>query len=208
MTLYNPNGFARITAAILVVLTALACAPDSAFARTVVTKQGLNAGTILVRTGERRLYFGVGGGKAILYRVGVGRADRQWTGRRFISGKALKPAWRPTAEIRRDRPNIAAVIPSGAPENPMGAAALLISGSGQYAIHGTNKPGSIGQNQDPGRVFPGKRMAGHLGDVRRTVQNLEIVRIDAVRKLLLLKGAVPGAKGGHLIVRAAVKAGA
>jgi large subunit ribosomal protein L3 len=84
--------------------------------------------------------------------------------------------------------------------------------SSNRASHGNsvshNKPGSIGQNQDPGRVFPGKRMAGHLGDVRRTVQNLEIVRIDADRKLLLLKGAVPGAKGGHLIVRAAVKAGA
>ena len=80
------------------------------------------------------------------------------------------------------------------------------------ASHGNsvshNKPGSIGQNQDPGRVFPGKRMAGHLGDVRRTVQNLEIVRIDKERQLLLIKGAVPGARGGHLIVRAAVKGGA
>jgi large subunit ribosomal protein L3 len=84
--------------------------------------------------------------------------------------------------------------------------------SSNRASHGNsvshNSPGSIGQNQDPGRVFPGKRMAGHLGDVRRTVQNLEIVRIDSERKLLLLKGAVPGAKNGHLIVRAAVKAGA
>jgi large subunit ribosomal protein L3 len=84
--------------------------------------------------------------------------------------------------------------------------------SSNRASHGNsvshNSPGSIGQNQDPGRVFPGKRMAGHLGDARRTVQNLEIVRIDAERKLLLLKGAVPGSKGGHLIVRAAVKAGA
>jgi large subunit ribosomal protein L3 len=80
------------------------------------------------------------------------------------------------------------------------------------ASHGNsvshNKPGSIGQNQDPGRVFPGKRMAGHLGDVRRTVQNLEIVRIDKERQLLLIKGAVPGARGGHLIVRAAIKGGA
>ena len=84
--------------------------------------------------------------------------------------------------------------------------------SSNRASHGNsvshNSPGSIGQNQDPGRVFPGKRMAGHLGDARRTVQNLEIVRIDAERKLLLLKGAVPGSKGGHLIVRPAVKAGA
>jgi large subunit ribosomal protein L3 len=84
--------------------------------------------------------------------------------------------------------------------------------SSNRASHGNsvshNSAGSIGQNQDPGRVFPGKRMAGHLGDVRRTTQNLEIVRIDAARQLLLIKGAVPGATGGHLIVRAAVKAGA
>ena len=80
------------------------------------------------------------------------------------------------------------------------------------ASHGNSKshnvPGSIGMAQDPGRVFPGKRMTGHLGDVQRTVQNLEIVRIDADRQLLLVKGAVPGSKGGDVVVRPAVKAGA
>ncbi len=80
------------------------------------------------------------------------------------------------------------------------------------ASHGNSKshnvPGSIGMAQDPGRVFPGKRMTGHLGDVQRTVQNLEIVRIDAARQLLLVKGAIPGAKGGDVMVRPAVKAGA
>ena len=78
------------------------------------------------------------------------------------------------------------------------------------ATHGNSKshnvPGSIGMAQDPGRVFPGKRMTGHLGDVQRTVQNLEIVRVDAERQLLLVKGAVPGSKGGEVIVRPAVKA--
>ena len=78
--------------------------------------------------------------------------------------------------------------------------------------HGNSKshrvPGSIGMNQDPGRVFPGKRMTGHLGDVQRTVQNLKIVRIDTDRQLLLVMGAVPGAPGGDIIVRPAVKAGA
>jgi len=77
------------------------------------------------------------------------------------------------------------------------------------ATHGNsishNKPGSTGQNQDPGRVFPGKRMAGHLGDVLRTVQNLEVVRIDAERQLLLVRGAVPGASGLDIVVRPAVK---
>jgi large subunit ribosomal protein L3 len=82
----------------------------------------------------------------------------------------------------------------------------------QRATHGNsrshNVPGSIGMAQDPGRVFPGKRMAGHLGGVNRTVQNLEIARVDAARGLLLVKGAVPGAKGGEILVRPAVKGGA
>ena len=77
------------------------------------------------------------------------------------------------------------------------------------ATHGNslshNVPGSIGMAQDPGRVFPGKRMTGHLGDVNRTVQNLEIARVDLERGLLLVKGAVPGSKNGEIIVRSAVK---
>lgn len=78
------------------------------------------------------------------------------------------------------------------------------------ASHGNsrshNVPGSIGMAQDPGRVFPGKRMTGHLGDVTRTVQNLEIARVDAERQLLLVKGAVPGSRGGKVIVTPAIKA--
>jgi len=78
------------------------------------------------------------------------------------------------------------------------------------ASHGNsrshNVPGSIGMAQDPGRVFPGKRMTGHLGDDTRTVQNLVIARIDADRQLLLVKGAVPGAKNGQVVVTPAVKA--
>jgi len=69
-------------------------------------------------------------------------------------------------------------------------------------------PGSIGQAQDPGRIFPGKRMSGHLGAVNRTIQNLEVVRVDAERQLLLIKGAVPGSKGGDVVVLPAVKGGA
>jgi large subunit ribosomal protein L3 len=80
----------------------------------------------------------------------------------------------------------------------------------QDATHGNSlahrAPGSIGQNQSPGRVFKGKKMAGHMGNVRRTVQNLEVVRVDAERNLLLIKGAVPGHSGGQVIVRPAVKA--
>ncbi len=80
----------------------------------------------------------------------------------------------------------------------------------QDATHGNSlshrAPGSIGQNQSPGRVFKGKKMAGHMGDERVTVQNLQVVRVDAERNLLLVRGAVPGAPGGDLIVRPAVKA--
>jgi large subunit ribosomal protein L3 len=82
--------------------------------------------------------------------------------------------------------------------------------SSNRASHGNsvshNAPGSIGMAQDPGRVFPGKRMAGHLGDVQRTTQNLEVVRVDVERQLLLVKGAVPGARGSDVVVRPAVKA--
>ena len=81
---------------------------------------------------------------------------------------------------------------------------------GQRNTHGNSLshrvPGSIGQNQTPGRVFKGKKMAGQMGSVRRSIQNLEIVRVDEERNLLLIKGAVPGAKGSDVIVRSAVKA--
>ena len=70
----------------------------------------------------------------------------------------------------------------------------------------TNAPGSIGNRQDPGRVFPGKRMAGHLGDVQRTTQNLIIARVDPERQLILVRGAVPGASNGEIIIRPAIKA--
>jgi large subunit ribosomal protein L3 len=83
--------------------------------------------------------------------------------------------------------------------------------AGHHATHGVSlshrTPGSIGQRQTPGRVFPGKRMGGHMGVVRRTTENLKVVAVDAARNLLLIRGAVPGAEGGQVIVRASVKAG-
>jgi large subunit ribosomal protein L3 len=82
--------------------------------------------------------------------------------------------------------------------------------STQDATHGNSlshrAPGSIGQNQTPGRVVKGKKMSGHLGNVRRSTQNIEVVRVDAERNLLLVKGSVPGARGGDVIIRPAVKA--
>ncbi len=83
--------------------------------------------------------------------------------------------------------------------------------AGGPASHGASvfhrAPGSIGQRQTPGRVFPGKRMSGHLGALRRTTENLQVVEIDAARNLLLIRGAVPGSAGGEVIVRPSVKAG-
>jgi large subunit ribosomal protein L3 len=80
----------------------------------------------------------------------------------------------------------------------------------QDATHGNSlahrAPGSIGQNQTPGRVFKGKKMSGHMGNVRRTAQNLEVVRVDTERNLLLIRGAVPGHSGARVVVRPAVKA--
>ena len=100
-------------------------------------------GTIVVRTNERRLYLVLGAGKALRYKVGVGRAGRQWAGTSSIAGKYLRPNWAPPEAIRRERPGVAEVIPGGSPRNPMGAAAMTLSG-GEYAIHGTNAPASIG----------------------------------------------------------------
>ncbi len=80
----------------------------------------------------------------------------------------------------------------------------LDNSHGNSISHRSN--GSIGQCQTPGRVFKGKKMSGHMGNVQRTMQNLEVVRVDAERNLILVKGAVPGAKGGDLVIKPAVKA--
>ena len=100
-------------------------------------------GTIVVNTSQRRLYLVVSEGHAVSYPVGVGRAGKQWSGTSYIASKHLRPAWSPPEEIKHDRPSLPAVVPSGSPRNPMGAAALVLA-HGQYAIHGTNAPGSIG----------------------------------------------------------------
>jgi lipoprotein-anchoring transpeptidase ErfK/SrfK len=100
-------------------------------------------GTIVIKTNERRLYLVVDQGHAMRYPVGVGRAGKQWAGTTRIDGKYRSPAWSPPSEVRRDKPFMPAVIPGGSPRNPMGVAAMTLAG-GEYAIHGTNAPGSIG----------------------------------------------------------------
>ena len=118
--------------------------PQSAQAREIVGFAGnYSSGTIVVKTNERALYYVLGNGKALRYPVGVGRAGKQWTGTAMINGMQLRPAWSPPAEVKRDKPSLPNVIPGGSPSNPMGAAAMTLSG-GEYAIHGTNQPSSIG----------------------------------------------------------------
>src|SRR5213080_1638456 len=103
-----------------------------------------SAGTIVIRTSERRLYYVMGDGRAVRYPVGVGKAGKAWSGRVQIEGKYIRPAWSPPADVKRDKPQLPNLIPGGSPRNPMGAAAMTLSGGGQYAIHGTNVPGSVG----------------------------------------------------------------
>jgi len=137
--------------AVIVAASAFAAAPANA--REVVSFEtpGYSAGTIVVRTTERRLYLVLGNGQAIRYPVGVGRAGKQWAGATRIDGKYVRPAWSPPREIRRDKPSLPDVIPGGSPRNPMGAAALTLAG-GEYAIHGTNVPHSIGGNVSYGCI--------------------------------------------------------
>jgi lipoprotein-anchoring transpeptidase ErfK/SrfK len=130
---------ATIGAGVLMADTAEA-APD------IVAVHGEYApGTIVVRTDERQLYLILDSDHAMRYPVGVGKAGKQWAGTAEIDGKYRYPAWSPPEDVRRDHPSIPDVIPGGSPENPMGVAAMTLSGGGEYAIHGTNRPGSVGR---------------------------------------------------------------
>ena len=131
--------------AILALVVAGMVTPVPSHARETVVLAGYPSGTIVVKTNERRLYYVVGEGEAIRYPVGVGRAGMAWSGTTSIDGKYIKPAWSAPASIRRDYSRQPEVIPSGSSANPMGAAALTLSGGGQYAIHGTNNPASVGR---------------------------------------------------------------
>jgi lipoprotein-anchoring transpeptidase ErfK/SrfK len=130
-------------AAAVVTFTAFDSVQRPAEAQATVAFPGYPVGTIVVKTNQRRLFLVVGPDRAISYPVGVGRAGQQWAGTSRISGKYIKPAWSPPADVKRDNPRLPNVIEGGSPRNPMGAAAMTLSG-GEYAIHGTNQPGSIG----------------------------------------------------------------
>ncbi len=121
--------------ALLIALAAF-MAPLTTQAREIVPFRGYEPGMIVVVTGARQLYYVLPGGQAIRYPVGVGRAGMAWHGHAFVAEKFLRPAW-------SARPGITPTYPGGSPQNPMGAAAIGLS-RGNYAIHGTNNPASIG----------------------------------------------------------------
>jgi lipoprotein-anchoring transpeptidase ErfK/SrfK len=125
-------------------LIAIATVPQAALASgNVVAFAGYATGTIVVKTNERRLYLVVDAQHAVRYPVGVGKFGKQWQGTSHIDGKYVRPAWSPPAEVKRDKPSLPDVIAGGTPQNPMGVAAMTLAGT-EYAIHGTNMPGSIG----------------------------------------------------------------
>jgi lipoprotein-anchoring transpeptidase ErfK/SrfK len=137
------RGKFLFSAALVAIAAAAAAAPARANGDLVGVSEPYAPGTIIVRTGERHLYLVVAPGQAIRYPVGVGRAGQQWSGTSAIDAKYVSPDWAPPPDIRRENPKLPPLIPGGSPHNPMGVAAMTLSGL-DYAIHGTNQPSSIG----------------------------------------------------------------
>ncbi len=149
---------AAIFLAIVLGLALLAAASRAATAG-VVRFEGYAPGTIVVVTRERHLYYVLGGGRALRFPVGVGRAGMQWAGATRIEGKYVEPAWRAPRAINNGV--LGPVIPGGSPRNPMGIAALTLRGT-DYAIHGTNNPRSIGRFVSHGCIRMYNRDIGEL----------------------------------------------
>jgi lipoprotein-anchoring transpeptidase ErfK/SrfK len=140
------RGKILLSAALAAIVASFAFTPKPVQARgdMVSMRESYLPGTIVIITHERALYLVLGSGAAIRYPVGVGRVGMQWAGTAAIDGKYIKPAWSPPDSIRKDYRKLPPVVPGGSPQNPMGVAAMTLSGGGQYAIHGTNNEGSIG----------------------------------------------------------------
>jgi lipoprotein-anchoring transpeptidase ErfK/SrfK len=132
---------AGLSAALICATILLFSPPVSA--REIVSFGKYSPGSVVIETSRRRLYFVLGDGRAVRYSIGVGKAGMQWTGRSRITGKHIQPDWLPPHDIRRANPRLPAVVPAGSPGNPLGAAALTLHAD--YAIHGTNRPESIGR---------------------------------------------------------------
>ncbi len=132
-------------------ITAVAISSGVASAREVVPfDPGYSAGTIVVKTGERKLYYVLGSGQAMRYTVAVGRPGKEWSGATTIARKEVDPIWGPPAEVKRDKPELPDLVPPG-PHNPLGPRAMLLRGT-EYAIHGTNRRDSIGTRASYGCI--------------------------------------------------------
>jgi lipoprotein-anchoring transpeptidase ErfK/SrfK len=127
---------------LFIILFYFCLTPHAGFAGAFVEAGGYPPGVIVISTKARKLYYIVSPKAAIEYPVGVGRKGKQWAGTTFVADKRVNPAWSPPDEVKRAEPWLPDVIPPG-PRNPMGTRALLLAG-GEYAIHGTNKPESVG----------------------------------------------------------------
>lgn len=156
--------FTRTVLFVVIVLTwaLVAAAVAHSAPREIVSFSGFAPGTIVVKTTERRLYFVLDPYRALRFPVGVGRAGKTWTGVARVEGKYVRPAWQAPPELGGGP-----VIPGGAPNNPMGEAALTLRG-GEYAIHGTNRPQSIGGFVSSGCI----RM--HNRDIRELYQLVQV----------------------------------
>ena len=141
----TPFASRSVVVALAVCVLGGLAVPTPATARDVVrfSDPSFSAGTIVIRTGQRRLYYVLGNGRAVRYPVGVGKRGKRWSGRTMISGKYYKPDWSPPAAVKRDIRRLPNLIRGGSRSNPMGVAAMTLAGT-EYAIHGTNRPGSVG----------------------------------------------------------------
>jgi lipoprotein-anchoring transpeptidase ErfK/SrfK len=120
-------------------------------ARDLVALEGEHPiGTIIINTSERKLYYVLGSGMALRYRVAVGKEGMQWSGETFVQSKRENPGWSPTQRMRRENPELPAFVPPG-PSNPLGVRAIYLGWS-EYRIHGTNLPGSIGRASSSGCI--------------------------------------------------------
>ena len=139
------RGLAGVSSALVVAAFLVPFAAPAKAAMEVVAfrNPGYAPGTIIVKTSERRLYYVLGGGRAERFPVGVGKAGKRWTGFKRIERRMWEPDWAPPAEVKHDIPSLPNLIKGGTPANPMGVAALVLTG-GDYAIHGTNRPNSVG----------------------------------------------------------------
>jgi len=156
----------RFLSAALMIFAAIAVSTDAEARRLVSWTGDHDAGTIVIKTSERKLYYILGKGTALRYDVAVGRAGAQWTGETFVQAKRRNPGWSPTPNMRRKNPRLPAYVKPG-PRNPLGVRAINLGWSA-YRIHGTNSPRSIGRAASSGCF----RMRNH--DVKDLFERVHI----------------------------------